>query len=87
MQSTGTRTKKPTEKSTGKSTKSTNNILKPACESASKKSTGWSPTRTSKDDYRVPMNVGCKIYSTDHAEALHRAQTALAGLNLVSITI
>jgi len=33
------------------------------------------------------MTTGCKIYSTEHAEALHRAQTALARLNLVSITI
>jgi len=87
MQSTETRTEKPTEKSTGKSTKSTKILLKPPFESASKKSTGWSPKRTSKDDYRVPMTVGCKIYSTEHAEALHRAQTALARLNLVSITI
>ena len=35
----------------------------------------------------VPMTTGCKMYSTEHAEALHRAQTALARLNLVSITI
>jgi len=35
----------------------------------------------------LPMTTGCKIYSTEHAEALHRAQTALAPLNLVSITI
>jgi hypothetical protein len=30
---------------------------------------------------RVPMTTGCKIYSTEHPEALHRAQTALARLN------
>ena len=36
---------------------------------------------------RVQMTIGCKIYSIDHAEALHRAQTALVRLNLVSITI
>jgi hypothetical protein len=33
------------------------------------------------------MTTRCKIYSLEHAEALHRAQTALARLNLVSITI
>ena len=33
------------------------------------------------------MNTGCKIYSTEHAETLHRAHTALARMNLVSITI
>ena len=33
------------------------------------------------------MTTGCRIHSTEHAEALHRAQTALARLNLVSITI
>jgi len=37
--------------------------------------------------HRVTMTTGCKIYSTEHAEPLHRAQTALARLNLVSITI
>jgi len=36
---------------------------------------------------RVPMITGCKIYSTEHAEALHRSQTAQARLNLVSMTI
>jgi len=57
------------------------------------KSTGWSLKRTSNDDYlvkqhlRVNATTGCKIYSTEHTEALHRAQTALARLNLVSITI
>jgi hypothetical protein len=35
----------------------------------------------------LPKTTGCTIYSTEHAEALHRAQTALARLNLVSITI
>jgi hypothetical protein len=35
----------------------------------------------------LPMTTGCKIYSPEYAEALHRAQTALARLNLVSITI
>jgi hypothetical protein len=33
------------------------------------------------------MTTGCKLYSIELAEALHRAQTALALLNLVSITI
>jgi len=36
---------------------------------------------------RLPMTTSCKIYSPKHAEALHRAQTAPACLNLVSITI
>jgi len=90
MQSTETRTEKSTEKSTKKSTKI---LLKPPIESGTMKSTGWSPKRSSKDDYlakqrlRVNATTGCKIYSTEHAEALHRAQTALARLNLVSITI
>jgi len=35
----------------------------------------------------LPMTTGCKIDSPEHAEALHRAQTALAHLNLVTITI
>jgi len=56
-------------------------------------SNGKSQKRTSKEDYcvtqhlRVNATTGCKIYSIEHAEALHRAQTALARLNLVSITI
>ena len=33
------------------------------------------------------MITGCKIYSTENAEALHRAQTALTRLNLVSISM
>ena len=33
------------------------------------------------------MTTGCKLYSLELAEALHSAQTALACLNLVSITI
>jgi hypothetical protein len=33
------------------------------------------------------MTTDCKIYSTEHVEALHRAQRALARLNLVSITM
>jgi len=36
---------------------------------------------------RVPMTTGCKIYYIELAEALHRAQMALARLNLLSITI
>ena len=92
-QFTETHTEMSTEKSTGKSTKSTKILLKPPFESASMMLTGWSPKRTSKDDYlvkqrlRVNATTGCKIYSIEHAEALHRAQTALARLNLVSITI
>jgi len=33
------------------------------------------------------MTTGCKLYSIELTEALHRNQTALARLNLVSITI
>jgi len=36
---------------------------------------------------QFPMTTSCKIYSIELAEALHRAQTALARLNLVSIAI
>jgi len=35
----------------------------------------------------LTMTTGCEIDSSKHAEALHRAQTALARLDLVSITI
>jgi len=48
-QSTQTRTEKSTEKSSGKSAKSTKTLLKPPNESATMKSTSWSPKRTSKD--------------------------------------
>jgi len=82
-----TRTDKSTEKSyrqvkstpRGKSTKSTKFLLKPPIESATMKSTGWSPKRTSNDDWpsqavstsqcHLPMTTGCTIYSTEHAEA------------------
>jgi hypothetical protein len=51
-------TNKSTEMSTEKSTeKSTKILLKPHIESAPMKSTGWSPKRTSKDDYRIKMNL------------------------------
>jgi len=33
------------------------------------------------------MTADYNIYSTEHAEALHRAQTALACVDLVGITI
>jgi len=75
-QSTETRTEKSTEKSTqkstGKSTKSTKIPLKPPIKSATMKSTGFSPKRTSKDDYlvkqhlRVNATPGCERYSTKH---------------------
>jgi len=86
---TGTKksTEKSTEKSTSKSTKPTKIVLKLPFESASMKWTGWPPKRTSNDDYRVLMTTGCKSYLTEHAEAMHRAQIALARLNLVCITI
>jgi len=57
------------------------------------KSTRWSPTRTSNDDYlvlqslQVNATTGGKIFSPEHVEALLRAQTVLVRLNLVSITI
>ena len=89
----------PTSQSTPRvnSTKSTKILLKPPTERATMKSTGWSPKRTSNDDWpsqavstsqcHLPMTTGCKIYSPEHAEALHRAQAARTRLNLVSITI
>jgi len=40
-----------------KSTKSTKILLKPPFESATMKSTGWSPKRTSKDDYLVNQHL------------------------------
>jgi len=36
---------------------------------------------------QLPMITSSNIYSTEHAEELHRAQTALARFKLVSITI
>jgi hypothetical protein len=50
-------TEKSTDKSTSKSTKSTKILFKPAIESARIKSTGWSPKRTSNDDYRVKQHL------------------------------
>jgi len=50
-------TEKSTEKLTGKYTKSTKILLKPPMEGATMKSTGWSPMRTLKDDYRIKMNL------------------------------
>ena len=50
-------TKTRTEKSTGKSTKSTKILLKTPFESASIKLTGLSPKRTSKDDYLVQQHL------------------------------
>jgi len=85
-----------TETRTDKSTISTKILLKPRVESAIMKSTGvtevdfqrWLPNH---DEYtsqcQVPMSIGCEIYSAEHAEALHRAQTAPALLNFVSTTI
>jgi len=45
--------RKRNQKSTVKSTKSIKILLKPPFESTTMKSTGWSPMRTSKDDYLV----------------------------------
>jgi hypothetical protein len=33
------------------------------------------------------MTTGCKIYHPEHAQPWHRAQAAVARLNLVSLTI
>jgi hypothetical protein len=55
--------RQPTETRTDKSTKlkstkkSTRILLKPPVESATLKSTGWSPKRTSKNDYRVKQHL------------------------------
>jgi hypothetical protein len=55
-----------------KSTKSTKILLKPPIQSATMKSTGWTPKRTSNDDYPVNQHIqvnattGCKRYSTKH---------------------
>ena len=80
-QSTHTRTEKSTEKSTGKSAKSTKILLKPPIESATMKSTRWSPKRTSNDqsmpstdDHRL-QNIfsracGSTAQSSDSASAL-----------------
>jgi len=62
-------------------------LVKPPFESTSIMSTGRSLKQTSTDNCRVPMTTGCKIFSTEHAEALHEAQTVLVLLNLLSITI
>ena len=81
MQSTQTRTEKSTEKSTSKSTKSTKILLKPPIESATMKSTRWSPKRTSNDesmpstdDHRLQdifsRACGSAAQSSDSASAL-----------------
>jgi len=91
--STETANGKRNQKSTVKSTKSINILLKPPFESATMKSTGWSPKRTSKDDYLVTHHLGanatsgCKRYSTERAEALHEGSRDHRRSNLVSITI
>jgi hypothetical protein len=78
-------TNKSTEMSTEKSTeKSTKILLKPHIESAPMKSTYQDELTT---QCRVPMTTGCKLYSIELTDALHRNQTTLARLNLVSITI
>jgi hypothetical protein len=68
-----------------KSTKSTQILLKPPIESATMKSTGWTPTRTSKDNcvvqqhLRVNTTPGCEIYSTNHCT---KAQESAGTLEL-----
>ena len=68
-----------------KSTKSTKILLKPPIESATMKSTGWTPKRTSKDDYlvkqhlRVNATPGCERYSTKHCT---KAQESAGTLEL-----
>jgi len=49
--------RKRNQKSTVKSTKPVRILLKPPFESATMKSTGWSPKRTFKDDYRVTQHL------------------------------
>jgi len=49
--------RKRNQKSTVKSTKSIKIQLKPPFESTTMKSTGWSPKRTSKDDYLVNQHL------------------------------
>jgi len=100
IQSTETCTEESTEKSTAKSTakvynKSTKILLKPPIKSnyeVDRMVTEADIQRrlphhaASTSQCHLPMTTGCKIYSIEHAEALHRAQTALARLILVSIT-
>ena len=69
-----------------KSTESTKILLKPPIESATMKSTEWTPKRTSKDDYlvkqhlRVNATPGCERYSTKH---FTKAQESAGMLGLV----
>jgi len=97
-QSAETRTDKSTKKSyrqvkstrRAKSTKSTKILLKPPIESnheVDQMVTEADFQRQLPSQCHLPITTRCTIYSTEHAEALHRAQTALARLNLVSITI
>jgi hypothetical protein len=72
------------------STKSTKILLKPPIESnheVDQMITEADFQRRLPSQCHLPMTTGCKIYSPEDAEALHRAQTALARLNLVNITI
>jgi hypothetical protein len=69
------------------STKSTKILLKPPIESnheVDQMITEADFQRRLPSQCHFPMTTGCKIYSPEHAQALHRAQTALAWLNLVS---
>jgi len=85
------------QKSTDKSTKrSTKILLKPPIKSnneVDRMVTKADMQRrlprhaASTSQCHFPRTTGCKIYSTEHAEALHRAQRAQMHLNLVSITI
>jgi len=61
-QSTETRTDKPTQRLIRM-------LLKPAIESATMKSTGWSPKRSSNDYYRTKM---CLRVKADVAEILEQ---------------
>jgi hypothetical protein len=97
-QSAETRTNKSTKKSyqqvkstpRGKSTKSTKILLMPPIESnheVDQMVTEADFQRQLPSQFHLPMTTRCTIYSPKHAEALHRAQTALARLNLVGMTV
>ena len=80
--------RKRNQKSTVKSTKSIKILLKPPFESTTMKSTGWSPKRTSKDDYLVNQHLEVNAtyrwlplerYSTKHCT---KAQESAGTLEL-----
>jgi len=73
----------------GKSTESTKIQLKPPIESKNEVDqmvTKVDFERRLPNQCHLPKTTRRMIYSTEHVEALHRAQTALPRLHLVSIT-